>query len=299
VLDIAGVAIHGQSFAARAVRDDLAAGYPPASRGLFNIGILHTAATGRPGHEPYAPCCVEELVAKNYEYWALGHVHNREILCSNPWIVFPGNIQGRHMKETGPRGCTLVTVEDGGCSAEHRELDVVTWTICDVDISASESTDDVLDRTRVRLEDEAKRSDGRLLAARVELCGSTATHMDLFRDPERWTNEIRAVAADLGSGSVWIEQVRIRTRPLMDIEERLAQDDPLADLLRLVGDVQPGSEVLNALQEELRVLRTKLPPELVEEIPAFNLAAPEAARELLEEARETLTIRLLSEGGVR
>ena len=56
---------------------------------------------------PYAPCTLEGLLSKNYDYWALGHVHRREILHENPWIVFPGNTQGRHINESGPRGCTL------------------------------------------------------------------------------------------------------------------------------------------------------------------------------------------------
>jgi exonuclease SbcD len=38
-----GVALHGRSFAEREVYENLAAGYPPALPGLFNIGLLHTA----------------------------------------------------------------------------------------------------------------------------------------------------------------------------------------------------------------------------------------------------------------
>ena len=53
------------------------------------------------------------LKSKGYDYWALGHVHKREIVDGIPWIVFPGNIQGRHIRETGAKGATLVTVEDG------------------------------------------------------------------------------------------------------------------------------------------------------------------------------------------
>src|SRR5207244_7724689 len=56
-----GVAIHGMGFATRAVTDDLSARYPHAQRGYFNIGLLHTCATGREGHEPYAPCTIDGL----------------------------------------------------------------------------------------------------------------------------------------------------------------------------------------------------------------------------------------------
>ena len=107
------VAIHGQSFKQREVLDNLAAGYKPPVSGHFNIGVLHTSADGREGHAGYAPCVPADLVRHGYDYWALGHVHNREVLHEHPHIVFPGNLQGRNIRETGSKGCTLVTVEDG------------------------------------------------------------------------------------------------------------------------------------------------------------------------------------------
>ena len=130
ILGELGVAIHGQGFAKEAVTANLAQGYPQAQAGLFNIGLLHTSVTGRDGHEPYAPCSLADLLAKGYDYWALGHVHTREVLHEHdPWIVFPGNIQGRHIRETGAKGCMVVTVEDGEVvEATHRNLDVLRWT---------------------------------------------------------------------------------------------------------------------------------------------------------------------------
>ena len=99
--DDIGIAVHGQSFRTRAVADDLSAAYPDPVRGMFNIGLLHTSADGRPGHDPYAPCSLDKLRAKGYDYWALGHVHAREVLCDDPWVVFSGNTQGRHIRELG------------------------------------------------------------------------------------------------------------------------------------------------------------------------------------------------------
>src|SRR5262249_3429109 len=121
-----GVAVHGQGFANRAVTEDLAASYPPARAGLVNVGVLHTSVDGREGHDAYAPTTLETLRSKGYDYWALGHVHKREVLSEDPWVVFPGNLQGRHAKETGPKGATLVTIASGRIAAvEHRPVDVV------------------------------------------------------------------------------------------------------------------------------------------------------------------------------
>ena len=104
LLEEYGVAVHGQSFATRAVTEDLSRNYPDPVPDLFNIGLLHTSLTGRPGHENYAPTTVDVLIAKGYDYWALGHVHAREIIHEDPWIVFPGNLQGRQVRESGPQG---------------------------------------------------------------------------------------------------------------------------------------------------------------------------------------------------
>lgn len=133
-LEKLGVAVHGQSFAAQAVLEDLSAGYPPAVGGMFNIGVLHTCATGRDGHDNYAPCTVEGLISKRYDYWALGHVHARETLHREPDIVFPGNIQGRHIRESGAKGCMLVEVNARQkLEATMRPLDVFRWQKCWVD----------------------------------------------------------------------------------------------------------------------------------------------------------------------
>jgi hypothetical protein len=108
------VAIHGQSFATPEITEDLAAKYPPPMPGFFNIGVLHTNLAGISEHANYAPCSLEALKNKGYQYWALGHVHNRQILCADPYIIYPGNIQGRHGKEQGEKSCELVTVSDAG-----------------------------------------------------------------------------------------------------------------------------------------------------------------------------------------
>jgi exonuclease SbcD len=298
LLEDLGIAIHGQGFAERAVRHDLSANYPPAVQDLFNIGILHTGATGRPGHEPYAPCTLEGLLSKNYDYWALGHVHRREILHENPWIVFPGNTQGRHINESGPRGCTLVTIQDGRCTAvEHRDLDVVRWTLCDVNVSGADSSEGVLDCLRTHLEQESRSAGDLLVAARIHIQGVTGAHVDLIREPEKWVSEIRSAATDLSGGTIWVEKVRFATRPRISLEDRLAQNDPIADLLRLIQDIQLTDEILKPLKDEMSALRAKLPAELFQDTGLIDLDSPDVSGEILENAKQILVTTLLSGGG--
>ena len=115
-LDELGVALHGQSFREREVTENLALAYPEPIPGAFNIGVLHTGLGGMGGHENYAPCTLADLVNKGYHYWALGHVHQGQILGERPHIVFPGNLQGRHIREAGAMPKNII--------------DVFQWIVC-------------------------------------------------------------------------------------------------------------------------------------------------------------------------
>ena len=170
LLDEMGVALHGQGFAHKAVNENIASAYPGAKDGYINIGLLHTSLTGRPGHENYAPCKPDDLISSGYNYWALGHVHTYEIVNRDPWIVFPGNIQGRHIRECGPKGSVLVKIDDGEISeVEHRTLDVMRWADCLVDITGCSSDATLSESITKAISDIENQNDGIPLAVRIEL----------------------------------------------------------------------------------------------------------------------------------
>jgi exonuclease SbcD len=288
-----GAAIHGRSFASRAVTENLAAGYPPAVPGAFNIGLLHTSVTGREGHETYAPCSVDDLRRRGYDYWALGHVHTREVVSEAPWIVFPGNVQGRHVRETGAKGCTLVTVDDGRIvAAEHCPLDVLRWVVVTVDLSAARTADEAVDLARSALAAEEAQTDGRPLAARLRLTGASPAHRELAAEVERWRNELRAAATDASAGRVWIEKVECRTRAAADLDGLARRSDALGELWRSVRDLQPDDALRAALAEDLADLRRKAPPELKSGPDALDLDAPDLLRDAVADVRELLLARL-------
>lgn len=264
-LDNGGVAIHGQSFSSPAVRKNLAAGYPPPLSGYFNIGLLHTCATGREGHLPYAPCSIEDLRSKGYEYWALGHVHQREVLLEDPLTVFPGNIQGRHIRETGPKGCVLVTVDDQRrAGADFRPLDVIRWFRVDLDATGVGSGYDVVDAIKGRLDPLMEENRPLPLIARVEVTGGCEAHDELASDPERWINEIRSMALDLSSGQVWVEKVKIRTRRPLDRDQGDLSAGPVSELLQCLEEVRTDPNQLEAVGESLGDIVKRLPRELMD-----------------------------------
>jgi DNA repair exonuclease SbcCD nuclease subunit len=300
VLDDVGIAVHGQGYATRAVLDDLSIGYPPARPGLFNIGMLHTSLTGRKGHHPYAPCTEQGLRAKGYDYWALGHVHKREEVSHEPWIVFPGNIQGRHARELGPKGCTLVTVSDGAVeSVEHVDLDVLRWEQCDVDVSQATSGSEVVEAVKDALSQQLAKLQQQTLAARVCLVGATEAHGELNANPMHWRQEIRATALDLGADRVWIEKVKFQTQNAVDLADLLAGDDALASLLTLMDDVKADDERLDELAGHFDDLRSKLPKELTEGEDGIALDNRETLREAIDGAREVLLAGLMGHGGAQ
>jgi len=224
----AGLAVHGQGFARYDLSDNLAAGYPPRDRDVFNVGLLHTGLEGgHSDHKRYAPCTVADLEARDYDYWALGHIHAQQIVRREPWIVYPGNIQGRHARETGPKGCIVVTV-DGKLrveSVEHHDLDTARWECLDVDVTGSDDIDQVLGLVQQRFQET---SEERLTAVRVTLRGATSAHAALWRDREKILNELRAAAGH--HPNLWLEKIKLRTSSEDDGDSGESTSGILTDL---------------------------------------------------------------------
>jgi DNA repair exonuclease SbcCD nuclease subunit len=280
-----GVAVHGRSFPEKAVTEDLSRDYPPPRSGLLNIGLLHTCAEGRAGHEAYAPCKVDALRARGYDYWALGHVHQREVLSRDPWIVFPGNLQGRHVRETGPKGATVIDVENGRIeSVEHVTLDVVRWAECVVTLGDSATVTDVLDAARAELSAALDRTEGRVLAARLVVRAPESVTGRIASQREAVTSELRAIANDLQN--VYFEKLRVEATE----KARTVQSGEWVDALASLADVS-DEDVLALAEDALADLRSKLPLELSEGEGALRLDDPETLRSLLREAQQALVVQ--------
>lgn len=260
ILEAAGVALHGMSYATKAVTENLALRYPPAVLGLINIGILHTSGTGREGHENYAPCTDSQLLDRGYQYWALGHIHKREHVETNGvHVVFPGNLQGRHAKETAHegKGATLVTCSAGRIEkVEHRALDVVRWFRCEVDLRDAANFDDAMTRAISTIRAAVASAGGRLCAIRTVLSGRTASNAALRSDRERVRAELIAGLSDLRD-SVWLEKVEIETA---DEADHVVMDGAMKLVRDAIAEVENDPALKAELLKELGALQTRISP---------------------------------------
>lgn len=227
-----GVAVHGQSFANRSVTDNLALGFPSRISDALNIGLLHTNATQTDEHDSYAPCTPDQLTGLGYDYWALGHVHTRQIVRDDPWIVYPGSLQGRHIRETGPRGCTVVTTEGGRIAdVQHACVDVVRWMHVSVPLDglAVDAVDAVTNALLSAREEHPQHP----LIVRITLRGVTSAHERLHRNPQRLRAEIEAACAGI---DIWIERVDILTTSISpSLPESQADGERMLDLIQALG----------------------------------------------------------------
>ncbi len=296
LLEDLGVAIHGRGFSSPKVPENVVDRYPERSSGLYNIGILHTSldSEGHSEHSRYAPCKITDLSSKGYDYWALGHIHQRNVRHTEPLVVYPGNIQGRHIRETGERGCIVVSVDDEGQSVvEFQPLDVFRWEVCRVAVGEAAITEDIVDLFASELTQIMDRHEGIPLGVRVMLTGRCNVHQQLVTDPTQWTSQLRATALDVSGGNVWIEKLKLQTAPV-ESQDSVAMDGPLAALSEFVDLLRTDDDHLSSVSDQLDQLRRKLPDEVKRGTDAVPLDA-EQLRELLDDVQPLLVGQLFEE----
>ena len=277
------VLIHGQSFGTRRVDHSLAAGYPRAEKNAFNLGLLHTSLVDRPGHDTYSPCSPIDLRGLGYDYWALGHIHTREELPGETPIHFAGNIQGRHAREPGAKGCLLVTVRGHGRPAvEFRPLDDLRWSSCHVD-AAGKVDDDLLAAVVEAVEAEVAAAEERHVAVRVEV----RDEADILEgwEPGRLLHEVRAVFARRCGGRAWVDRVDRRRM----VAPRAAAEGPVAEILDQIEALERDeAALLEFAGRSLKELKQELLGNALADEHTPSLLDPARLRDAMAAARRRL-----------
>jgi len=287
--------VHGISYKTAAVHDNLALGYRGIDPNVCQIALLHTNVDGDPAHGNYAPCSRRDLLERGIDYWALGHVHTRQVLHDRPAIVYPGNIQGRSVRETGPRGCYVVDIDETGRAAlAFHALDAVRWHHETVSVQGVSTEQQLKDVLLARLEQVRESADGRAAVVRLVLEGRSAVGRLLRkgRALEELTAELRDGEADR-SRFVWLESIDDRSRGELDWEALQQEESFLGDLLRLSVDLQRDEEALHAFAAEALAALDSLPAAAGRPL----AAGAEQLREWLRAAEELAADLLAGEGG--
>jgi DNA repair exonuclease SbcCD nuclease subunit len=250
--------VHGVSFSGRHAPDSLLGKFQPPVPGAVNIAMLHTSLSGAAGHDPYAPCSVSDLAAMGFDYWALGHVHKRQIHSQAPWIVMPGIPQGRDIGEDGPKSASLITIASDGITVAEVPTASVLFHRAALDVSGMD-TPDVL-RGALRQVMRTERADLRAetLVLRLTLTGATPLAWEVERDRAVWTE----TAARLGreTGGVYLDKLVLDLTPprTADTADTLATAS--AELAEIMGQIaaEPGFAAWR--DAELDTLLSDLPP---------------------------------------
>jgi exonuclease SbcD len=223
----------------------------------FHIGLLHANAGSNTGHEPYAPCSLEDLLKAGMDYWALGHVHTRRRLSdSGPFILYPGNTQGRNINEPGKRGCYLVRVdEEGGINTEFFPTDSVRWYSLNIQIDNLESEQDLINSLNKTCEEISVNGSGRTSIVRIILEGNSPlakmlTDTNIIKDLLEITRE----NGTLFSPQVWIEKIESRAKTPFDIPSLLKNSDFVGELLRLSKELSENDHFEEIIEDDISML---------------------------------------------
>lgn len=255
--------IYGLSFGTEKVTENLAQQFHRESNAPWSIGLLHTNVGDDSNHGNYAPCQIEDLQKAGMNYWALGHVHTHRILrTQDPLIIYPGNPQGRHIREPGPRGCYLVEVDSqGGAHPEFVPVDVVRWYEEQIPIEALGDFDELLSQLDDRVNVLRQKSEGRGIIVRWKFVGRGVLHREIIR-PGRLEDLLVTLREKWGLGTqfVWTESIQDRTGREVDFEAIRQEENLLGDFLRLaeVGDetrMQELRQMVEPLFDDPRVYR--------------------------------------------
>ena len=244
--------VHGISYPTRDVHDNLVSHLGKINSGPFSIGLMHANVGNNLNHALYAPCSLEDLQQSRIDYWALGHVHTRQILSDgSPTVVYPGNPQGRNLNETGARGVYLVEVDERRIvRLDFKAVDTVRLERPVLDISGIDNEQDLVDSLHQSAETALNGADGRSVVLRTALAGRGGLHGGLQQP-----NFIQDLMDDLNgqwahrSPFAWYERIEDKTLAPFNRQERIGGADFLAEVLKTADQAKQDPTLLARIQD--------------------------------------------------
>ena len=245
--------IHGVSFRDKHAPESLLSKFGAPEPGAINIAMLHTSLTGTVGHDLYAPCAVADLVKAGFDYWALGHIHKRQVHAKVPWVVMPGNPQGRDIGEAGAKSATLLTIDRGEIAIDEVPTSSVEFRESVLSLAGLDDDDVIRDALRAHLAAEAATVSDYVIL-RLKLNGATSRAWQLRRDRDTWAEILKQMCED--NGRIWIEKLTF------DITTPTASPNPVdavAEVQQIMMQIATEEGFRNAARLELEQMLSLLP----------------------------------------
>ncbi|HIE51058.1 MAG TPA: DNA repair exonuclease [Armatimonadetes bacterium] len=283
----------GVSYPTREVRKSLLPGFGQKREQLFHIGLLHCNVGSDTGHEPYAPCTMDELLRTGMDYWALGHVHRPGVLHEPaPVVCYSGTTQGRSIAEPSEHGCYLVEVHESGMAhAQFLPTDLIRFAQDTIAVNEDDSLDSVRDRLHERCAEMLASNAGRSLIVRLRLEGHSSVSPDINRPgaEQDLLTELRETFAE-GEPFLWVDRLAVSVLPPIDFEARKKAEDFIGELLRLADTICEDPSELENLQSLLRqVYQHSSAPQ------SLKLPEPDEVKALIKQAARQCVERLIGE----
>jgi DNA repair exonuclease SbcCD nuclease subunit len=282
--------IMGVSHESEEESTNLAGTFPEGDAQLPTVAILHGNLVGCAEHAPYAPFTLADLKKAHIDYWALGHIHQAQILNeAHPTVIYPGNPQGRDFSETGRKGCYLITLEQKKPARyQFYPCMAVKFSVEAVDITGIDTETQLQDRLMEAMQHYDE--EGISYCLRLRLCGCTSLHSQLS-DPSYGEQLVETIEAHLsGHNEIFLDTIEMATLPAMDISAWENRADFIGELFTTLKVWQQDSTQWASLEQQLRTEMPSLPD--LQFPPKLAIAEQEA---LMEQVR-WLLYRTLNEG---
>ena len=270
--------VHGVSFSAKQAPESLLPKFGTPEPDAINIAMLHTSLAGSQGHDTYAPCSVAEITGMGFDYWALGHIHKRQVHCQSPWIVMPGIPQGRDIGEPGPKSATLITIVGKNITVSEVPTSAAEFIEVRVALDGIESDDELRHHIRAVLSETAQGliSDAGLV--RLTIGGKTPRKWQILRDQDSWCEVVAEIARS--TGVLWVERTKFEN--ITEIEGTTADGSAITELERLMDEIRLEPAFASELTTSIKTILAEIPPKRRSILMPDEAAAEELARALSE-----------------
>jgi hypothetical protein len=216
-------------------------GFHRDALGLFTVGVAYgtAAATGAEGDR--------------VDYMALGGQHQRQTVDQSPGIAhYCGTPQGRDPSEHGPRGCTVVQVDDARQVKTHFvATDAIRWIAETVEISAGTEEDALLAQIEERIARLQTKHTGSdlLISWRITGKGSVLNHIRRGGVSDQMVERLRSRYVT-HSPLVWTVGIECNS-PLNVPQEWVDEETIMGDLLREFRKLEADPTIPLELEEFL------------------------------------------------